>query len=262
MLLGDSYVDGACVPEGLDLGNQLRNQGLSVFNLGCGGNGPLAMIGTWREYHDLVKPEIVVWFYFEGNDLLNISEEKNTLLRKYLDPAYTQNLLRRDEERVAELATLLKKTARQYKKTKELDGVNASKNQRRFLFNLLTLYNIREYFGVTSRGINLRAYEQVFLKFYAQARRENQKVLFVYLPSFYSISVDGKRPIFPSRYEDYRSYIIDLVERSGVSFLDFEQVLLNQSDPEGFFPFRRYNHYGPAAYLLLSKEIAAVIKQM
>ena len=218
------------------------------------------MTGTWREYKDLVKPEIVVWFYFEGNDLLNISEEKNTLLRKYLDPAYSQNLLHRDEERMAELATLLEKTARQYKTTKPLHGDNATSNQRPFLFNLLTLYHIREYFGVTSRGINLKAYEQTFSNF-TRRHVEKPKVLFVYCPastlSALMVSDRYFRAVMRTIGVTLLTWLSVRASRSLISRRCCSTKMIRR-----VFPFRRYNHYGPAAYTLLAKEISAVIKQM
>ena len=41
MLLGDSFVHGACVDEGEDYGSLIRQTGKSVLNLGQRGNGPL-----------------------------------------------------------------------------------------------------------------------------------------------------------------------------------------------------------------------------
>ncbi|MGH7453745.1 MAG: hypothetical protein ACRENG_20515 [bacterium] len=41
VLLGDSFVHGACVGPGEDIAGQLRKMGINTLNLGMGGCGPL-----------------------------------------------------------------------------------------------------------------------------------------------------------------------------------------------------------------------------
>ncbi len=262
MLLGDSYVDGACVPEGLDVGNQLRALDVPVYNFGCGGNGPLAMLGTWMEYSELAAPDVVVWMYFEANDLLNISEEKNTLLAKYMDPNFKQNLIANDAARVAVIEETLRKEEEKYIAKKSAPPTEAKRDMRLTLFNILSLYHVRDFLGLTSRGINLKAYEEVFLAFHDRIRDSGQKLLFVYLPSFNSIHSQGERSLFPRRFEDFRPQVLDMVKKAGVEILDFEKILLAQEDPEGFFPYRKYNHYNADAYALLADAIAKTTARM
>src|SRR5262249_23682528 len=45
------------------------------------------------EYGRLTKPRIVIWQYFEGNDLWDLTNEKKyAALRRYLDPFFSQGL--------------------------------------------------------------------------------------------------------------------------------------------------------------------------
>jgi hypothetical protein len=64
--------------------------------LGLAGAGPLLELATLTEYAAPLKPTVVLWLYFEGNDLRNLySELKSPLLMNYLDPDFSQNLIHR-----------------------------------------------------------------------------------------------------------------------------------------------------------------------
>ena len=63
------------------------------------GNGPLFELAQIKEYLPALKPKIVLWFYYEGNDLSNLKIEKQSaLLRRYLEGGFTQNLLDRQAD--------------------------------------------------------------------------------------------------------------------------------------------------------------------
>ncbi len=46
-----------------------------------------------------VKPRIVLWFYYEGNDLIDLQRERRSpLLRNYLTDGFTQSALSRQAD--------------------------------------------------------------------------------------------------------------------------------------------------------------------
>ena len=99
LLLGDSFVHGACVNEKDTFRSQieklLRGKKFNnVISLGYSGTGPLIQLATLREYYSKVKPKTIIWFYFEGNDINDfIQENNNMILKKYLnDQEFKQNL--------------------------------------------------------------------------------------------------------------------------------------------------------------------------
>ena len=99
ILLGDSFVHGACVDPGEDLGTVIREEFPHTINLGQRGNGPLLQLAGLREYGRQLKPKFVLWFYTEVNDLDNLVKEFNTpFLMQYLDPTFSQNLINRQVE--------------------------------------------------------------------------------------------------------------------------------------------------------------------
>jgi hypothetical protein len=102
-VLGDSFVHGKrVVPVMRAL------LGTSVYNAGYTGDGPLAELATLVEYGAPKRPRVVVWFFYEGNDLSDILEEKrHPDLARYWTSAFPIGLVSRVEERDARVRRYL-----------------------------------------------------------------------------------------------------------------------------------------------------------
>lgn len=99
VLLGDSFVQGACEPDGRDFANLLRADGLSVLNLGMGGNGPQLNLATLIEYAVPMRPKLVVWVHYAGNDLIDMRRHRLVArLREYVDVGASHDLIHRSDE--------------------------------------------------------------------------------------------------------------------------------------------------------------------
>jgi hypothetical protein len=98
-LLGDSYMQGACVPPELTVASHLRKKWPATLSLGMAGNGPLTELAGLREYLAELRPRAVVWFYCE-NDLPDLETEKRSdMLRHYADDrGFRQRLATRQSE--------------------------------------------------------------------------------------------------------------------------------------------------------------------
>ncbi len=73
LLLGDSYIQGHCVPEDKQLATILRRGGKSVLNLGLRGSGPLSQLGAMLEYSK--KPKKILWFLLANDFLYDLERE-------------------------------------------------------------------------------------------------------------------------------------------------------------------------------------------
>jgi len=101
LMIGDSFTYGADVPFGAGFADIVREAQTGAINLGCGGNGPFAALAALKEYGPLVRPEVTVWGYYEGNDLTkDIFREANVaMFRNYLTSGNApQNLHQRVQE--------------------------------------------------------------------------------------------------------------------------------------------------------------------
>ena len=98
LLIGDSFTQGACVAPDQNINGHLRNHDQNSINLGMASNGPLLELATLKEYGPSLKPETVLWLYFEGNDLIDLDRENIPFLLQYLAPHFSQHLLDRQSE--------------------------------------------------------------------------------------------------------------------------------------------------------------------
>ena len=97
--VGDSFTQGYCVAPDSNFVSVIRQRYPGALNLGIEGDGPLAMLATLKEYAALFIPKVVLWFYFEGNDLQDLGNERaNPLLSRYLTNDFTQDLFNRQVE--------------------------------------------------------------------------------------------------------------------------------------------------------------------
>jgi hypothetical protein len=81
VLLGDSYVEGWYVSDQETVAARLSARlGRPVANLGVAGYGTLQELRVLEGDALRRRPEVIAWFFFEGNDLYNDHEFENALL--------------------------------------------------------------------------------------------------------------------------------------------------------------------------------------
>lgn len=98
-VVGDSFAKGLCVPVEQGLAGVIRERHPRTLSLGNSGNGPLATLGSLREYLPELRPRLVVWAYCASNDLWDFRHElRHPLLRRYLEASFSQGLGARQAE--------------------------------------------------------------------------------------------------------------------------------------------------------------------
>ena len=257
LIVGDSFSHGACVPPGKDVGSLLRQGGKKVLNLGYGGNGPLLELAGLREYGPALKPRVVLWIYYEGNDLTDLAKEKkSSILTRYLqDASYSQDLLHRQGAINRGWSAYLKTSQEHAKKENRLWYYH-HRGLLEFLrsFQLKKLKqtlrkaqsSLKEYLSQE----NVRSFKKVLANAQIMVRSWGGKLYFVYLPSYYRFS--GKAQAYPL---NQRRRIIAIVHSLGIPLIDFSPTLKRLPDPLAAFPFRTNGHYTPKGYKLLARQI-------
>lgn len=90
VLIGDSFVDGWYVSDEEILSRRLETRlGRPVANPGVAGYGILQKLEILKEQAPRLKPAVVAWFIFEGNDLYNDARFENTMRAVQSDPPGT-----------------------------------------------------------------------------------------------------------------------------------------------------------------------------
>lgn len=89
-LIGDSYIEGAYVSDDQTVASRLQARiGRPVSSLGVAGYGSQQELIVLNKDVPRYKPQVVVWFFFEGNDLYEDNDFENALLADAPDPAET-----------------------------------------------------------------------------------------------------------------------------------------------------------------------------
>jgi lysophospholipase L1-like esterase len=81
VLIGDSYIEGEYASDDQIVSRFLQARlGRSVANLGVAGYGTAQELIVLKRDAMPLQPKIVIWFFFEGNDLYNDHQLENILL--------------------------------------------------------------------------------------------------------------------------------------------------------------------------------------
>jgi hypothetical protein len=243
-VVGDSFSHGHCVDDGEDWVGVMRRSVPQVLNLGVGGNGPLFMLATLREYVRVLQPPIVIWQYFEGHDGRIPGELKVPVLRRYLEePGYSQGLVGRQAEIDALVEQIVRRALRE-PDTSDWALIELEK--------LLKLSSLRDALTVVPPAeptANLPVLARVLLEAKHTVESWGGKMYFVYLPE-----LAGLKPGPPSRHASH-DQVVALVHGLDLEVVDLYPVFRSHPDPLSIFPYRKAFHYNAAGYAIVANTV-------
>ena len=255
LLLGDSYTHGACVNNGIAESLRALSK-KNVINLGYHGNGPLVEYATLREYHPPNFKNVIL-FYFENNDIYELSTElNNKIIKKYfIDENFTQKLKSKQKEINIILDNKLLSEYNKIRKNSS-DFTSDTKNKfikiiklfktRSLLKNLTVaaLFNEQNYLYEFSKSID---------KIYAFTKTQNSNFYFVYLPAFNRYSERE----FKSSYLEVKK----IVETKNIPFIDIHrEIFFKHKNPKKLFAYSIENHYSEETYFKIADLLNRFIK--
>jgi hypothetical protein len=286
VLLGDSFTFGFAVQPGEEMSSQIRNlTHSSVINLGYPGNGPLSMLAGLKEYAEAKVPKRVLWIYWEGNDMLDLKEEKKiSLLMSYLQPEFSQNLIHRQGEIDSFLnKKSLEADANDLARSKTLKDIKQSKTkpfhnfvtEAKYRNNvpglkgkqsyILRLFHLRNLFGVHPRdfAIKPKVIDPLFADILTIARdrvaAQGGKFYFVYLPSAHRYIQ------FLANHDNYamRKELLKVVESLNIPVIDIHEEIFKNHKPTplNLFPFGMRAHYNAEGYRLVARAILKEVEK-
>ena len=233
-LLGDSFIHGACVNRNDDIASVLRILSKkSVLNLGYDNNGPLLQYATLREYYQ-TNVKKVLWFYYEGNDLINLPHELNIeLLKNYLsDTNFSQDL----KDKQSQIDYLGRSQIKQRLKKK-------------LNINFLKLTKIRTSIKSSSKPLPPSIEFKKILKLTKDlTNKNNAELFFIYLPTYerYISTFDNKN------YD----LVNELVSSLEIKMIDIhKEVFKKEKNPLILFPFKLKGHYNENGYKKIAETI-------
>ena len=261
--LGDSFTQGYCVPPDKSFVGLIRQAYPATLNLGMAANGPLYMLATLQEYLPFYRPKVVLWFYYEGNDLAELQIEKNSgLLMGYLRNGLTQGLLRRQndidqvlmdyiEREAAKKASQQAPTPDRVSKLLEIVKMSMLRNRLRLVYGETPEESVLS--SEVQQGGGMDLFREVLSRAKADVSGWGGTLYFVYLPGW------GRYGGEPEIGAGQRAQVLTSVKNLGIPVIDIYSAFEAQGDPMPFFPFRGPGHYNEKGHRVVGREIVKTI---
>ena len=252
-LIGDSFMHGFCRPEQETIAAQLRAANVRALNLGLTGAGPLAELGILREYLRAVRPKRVYWLFYEGNDLVDIKSERETLLLRYLSPDFNQNLLARRGSVDSAIVRFADSLLSAYQSPTSSQKIESFMLLRK-LRTATGLYRSPA-FDQGDEKAEAQILESVLSLARTDAESWGGELRLVYLPERRRFN-RNTAPVVGESHDPVvvQQRIRRIVYRLGIPMIDVASVFAAEKDPASLWNARRY-HYNAAGYALVAKAI-------
>ena len=238
VFVGDSFVHGAGIKNENSLNGIFKKKTkIEALNLGIGGNGPLIEYATLLEYLDFDKVKNLIWFYYSGNDLQNLSAELTTkYLSNYLNDGFSQNLIKNQNK----INNFIKEYVEN--KIKYIEPKKEKKGYQSLFVDSLKFSQIKKIISNSSYFTKNEIYEftNIINKINEICKKKNINFYFVHLPTYETI-VNQKvnNSIFTNK-----KIIFKFLETKNIPFIDIKSELLKQNvDPKNYYPFGLQGHF-------------------
>jgi hypothetical protein len=240
VFIGDSFTQGDCLRQGATIVDRVRAQRPETINLASGGNGPLFQLAAIREYLQPGKGSVVVWMYYEGNDLEDLRRDRaDPLLSRYLEREFAQGLASAQAQINAAVRAMV-----EARMAERLEGrAVLLPNLRELIWQARRRQSSpRTAVAANGTGKDDEANVALFHKVLTRARDDvgerGGKLLFVYLPEYYRYA--GPKP---STDASQRDRVLSGVRARGIPVVDLDEAFRRHPDPATLFPFGLKGHY-------------------
>jgi len=249
--IGDSFTSGYCLPDSSSFISLIRKEYPKTINLGVTATGPLHQLAILKEYATILKPKVILWNFFEGNDLQELNIESNDIiLKNYLKKGFDQNLIKKQlyiDKSFKEELLIHQKLNKNVVKTKEKQI-----NYENFIFldalrTTLGLYKANN----IPQNFKLDLLESILTMAKNVAEDWDGKLIFVYIPSIERFMG------FKTRYQvnQNRDRILEIVKKLNIPSIDIFKSISSHRDPLSFYNSRIGYHFNKKGYKLLSETI-------
>ena len=252
--LGDSFAHGYCVSPDRNFVALIRQRFPDTLNLGMAGNGPLLTLATLKEYLPNFKPGVVLWFYFEGNDLENLeTEKKSALLMRYLERGYSQNLVSKQSEIDRALIDFIKVETAKWRSNRRTERPRLSQKLQEFV-KLVAIRKRAGWVRPEREAIDFEADFDVNMKLFREILSQSKSLVsswggrlwFVYLPE--QIEHWDLR-------KKQRASVLSMVKSLDIPLVDTLPAFQAHSDYKSLFPFRGWGHFNEQGHQEVANEV-------
>jgi len=248
LIVGDSFAHGSCVHQSENVAAVLRRAGYPTSTVGNGGNGPILALATLKEYGEQFKPKIVLWLYFDGNDISDLRDKelRSAFLLQYLNDDFSQNLINRQ----AEVDAFWKSQAwvgpqREFETRPDLQDAWQGKLDE----NLPLVRKLlgADLFSLKTDEDDIGIFGQVMEIAKRRVAAWGGRIVFVMIPNWDD---------YNGRIPPWRLRVLEAVRQIGLPIVDVDAALRSGGNPAQYFPVRgQWGHFNPRGYALMAHQI-------
>ncbi|HET7292746.1 MAG TPA: SGNH/GDSL hydrolase family protein [Vicinamibacteria bacterium] len=258
--VGDSFTLGSCVRSDENLVALVGRRFEPTLNLGMAGSGPLIMLALVREYLEPLRPQVVLWCHFGGNDLLDLRREMgHPLLVRYLEDGFTQGLVAHRTRLDAALAG--------YTERYVLPVLRARSRPRPSAGELLALKALRERlgllladpYGLAPTEDEERLFATILAKAKATVEGWGGRLAFVYLPPWSEPPRQLGEGEHVRLQQELRARVLKAAVGLDLQVIDVEAVFRRHPHPQELFACAGC-HYGPEGYRMAAETVLAALE--
>jgi len=264
-VIGESFAQGYCVPDGKSFVDLLRAEYPVTLNLGMSGESALVQLAALREYLSQSTPKIVLWVYSEDIDVGDlIDETKQPLLMRYLDPEFSQNLISRQNEIDATLRRLIADDEASQRRAHQ-EHVDSGFDMKAGL-SVIKLWHLRNMLDAARANDEAQTldtlkkwqeypYREIIQQAHALTQSWGGTLYFVYLPSW------RRYRRHAAATESEHTTILRMIEGLHIRHVDVQPAFDATSDPLSLFPFRRFGHYNEDGNKIVADTILRALSK-
>jgi hypothetical protein len=254
MLVGDSFVEGICLPNGQDIAGRVRARENAVLSLGTRGAGPLLELALLGRYGPVVRPEWSVIVFYEGNDWQNLERElQKPWLAQALDPAADFGLPQVNQQEREAVRTQIARWD-QGGGIGTLDTISRGNVTRNFLALHQTW--VRLGLGYPKSPPDIPQFELILQRARALASGWGGRVAMVYLPQ--NTRFMGLLPN-SFAYDSLRNKVLKAAQQAGVPAIDMTPYFGAAADPIVLFG---EHHLSPAGADMVARVISTSLRNI
>jgi hypothetical protein len=255
LIVGDSFAQGSCVQQSQNVAALLRRAGYPASSTGIGGYGPMLALATLKEYGEQFKPKIVLWFYFDGNDISDLREKelRSTFLLQYLKDGFSQNLINHQDQ-VDAFWNSRAWAAAQHEFESRPDLQEAW--ERKLDENLPLVRKLLgdDLFSLKTDEDDINIFGRVLEIAKRRVAAWGGRIVFVMIPN-----MDD----YKGRIPPWRLRVLEVVRQIGLPIVDVDVALRSGGDPLQYFPVRgQWGHFNPRGYALMAHQIIAELESL
>ena len=244
--VGDSFTHGACVASNENMVARVREKFPATLNLGMAGNGPLSELAAIKEYLPQRRPRVVLWFYYEGNDVSKdlFIEREAEILVSYLRQDFIQGLEPRqpaiDDALQAEVEAAYDAAPAE---------ATAPLPQPIRLKDVLLLRHLRDALGMAVGNADIPLFHRVMHEANRTVSGWGGHLYFVYLPGQARyLGLGGQ-----IAQSGLRTRVLATVRELGIPIIDIDTAFSASPAPQQLFQ----GHFTPEGYRIAAEAILA-----